>query len=153
MDEETTPITGGCLCGAVRYEASEAPNLNGTCNCRVCQKWTGSAYFAFAGFPKAAFRFTRGEPKFHKSSAVMERGFCAECGSGVATRYLFPEWAGRVFVGLGTLDDPEAVPLNFHFGVESQLSWVHFDDDLHRARCDEDADLAAAFAAAEAGEE
>ena len=71
MDEKATPITGGCLCGAVRYEASEPPDLNGTCNCRNCQKWTGSSYLAFAGFPKTAFRFTLGEPKFYNSSAVL----------------------------------------------------------------------------------
>jgi hypothetical protein len=112
-------------------------------------RWTGGAYLAFAGFPKTAFRFTQEEPKFYRSSAVMERGFCANCGSGVINRYLFRKWEDRVFVGLGTLDDPEAVPLHFHIGIESQLSWVHFDDDLHRARCDEDPDLAAALAAAE----
>jgi hypothetical protein len=149
MGEFSLPMTGGCLCGAIRYEASEPPNLNGTCQCRKCQKWTGSAYSTFAGFPKEAFRFTQGEPKFYKSSAIMERAFCADCGSGLANRYLFPEWGGRVFVGIGTLDDPEAVPLNFHFGAESQLSWVHFDDGLHSARCDEDPVLAAALAAAE----
>lgn len=149
MNDKAVKITGGCLCGAVRYEANEAPDLNGTCNCRNCQKWTGSTYLAFAGFPRAAVRFTKGEPKFYKSSAILERGFCADCGSGVANRYLFAGWDARVFVGLGTLDDPEAAPLHFHFGVESQLSWVHFNDELHRARCDEDADLAAALAAAE----
>ena len=149
MNEDANKITGGCLCGSLRYEASEPPDLNGTCQCRACQKWTGGAYLAFAGFPKTAFRFTQGEPKFYRSSAVMERGFCANCGSGVVNRYLFPKWEDRAFVGLGTLDDPEAVQLHFHFGIESQLSWVHFDDDLHRARCDEDPDLAAALAAAE----
>ena len=53
-----------------------------------------------------------------------------------------------VWVPLGTLDDPEAVSLRFYYGVETQLSCVHFDDDLPRTRCDEDAGLIAAFRAA-----
>jgi len=57
-----------------------------------------------------------------------------------------------VYVPLATLDHPEAVSLDFHYGVETQLPWVHFDDDLPRIRCDEDPGLAAAFAAAEADE-
>jgi hypothetical protein len=58
-----------------------------------------------------------------------------------------------VLVHIGTLDHPEAVSIEWHYGVESQLPWVHFDDGLPRERCDEDAELAAAFVAAEAGEE
>ena len=58
-----------------------------------------------------------------------------------------------VWVHIGTLDEPEAAPIDSHYGVESQLSWVHFDDDLPRARCDEDPDLAAAFAAASEGKD
>jgi hypothetical protein len=58
-----------------------------------------------------------------------------------------------VWVHIGTLDEPESASIDSHYGVESQLSWVHFDDGLPRTRCDEDPKLAAAFAAAEAGEE
>ena len=50
------------------------------------------------------------------------------------------------WVQIGTLDHPEVVSLDFHYGVETQLSWVHFDDELPRTRCDEDPALAAAFA-------
>ena len=57
------------------------------------------------------------------------------------------------WIQVGTLDHPEAVSIDFHYGVETQLPWVHFDDDLPRTRCDEDPSLAAAFASAEAGEE
>ena len=56
------------------------------------------------------------------------------------------------WVHIGTLDKPEAVSIGAHTGVESQLPWVHFDDGLPRGRCDEDPEMAAAFAAAEADE-
>lgn len=47
----------------------------------------------------------------------------------------------HVYITIGTLDSPEVVELGFHFGVESQLPWVHFDDNLPRIRSDEDPDL------------
>ncbi len=46
MVEETMPITGGCLCGAVRYEANELPSKGVVCHCHVCQRTTGSAFEA-----------------------------------------------------------------------------------------------------------
>ncbi len=147
--------TGGCICGAIRYEASEPPNKSGTCHCHICQQFSGSAYWAFAGFPVSAFRFTKGEPKIYKSSPIAERGFCRDCGSSMIVRYLeqmgggAKSGPGQYWVGIGTLDHPEAVTLDYHYGVEGQLPWVHFDDDLPRTRCDEDPDLATTYAAAE----
>ena len=156
MVEETTQITGGCLCGAVRYEATEPMSKGTVCHCRVCQRTTGSAFEAIVRFPRTAFRFTKGEPKRYRSSSIMEKCFCPDCGSTLTDRYLV-RWGAvtpdMVWVHIGTLDKPEAVSIDFHYGVESQLPWVHFDDGLPRARCDEDPELAAAFAATEAGEE
>lgn len=56
---------------------------------------------------------------------------------------------GQYWVGIGTLDHPEAVSLNYHYAVETQLPWVKFDDDLPRTRMNEDPDLAESYAAAE----
>ncbi len=158
MVEETMPITGGCLCGAVRYEASEPPIETGTCHCRMCQKSTGSAFMTMARFSRTVLRFTKGEPKLYRSSSIKEKGFCPDCGSSLFDQYLVRKAArgfnpDTVFVLIGTLDRPEAVSIASHNGVESQLPWVHFNDGVPRYRCDEDPELAAAFAAAEAGEE
>ncbi len=153
------PITGGCLCGAVRYEASEPPIETGTCHCRMCQRWTGSAFMVMARFSQTALRFTKGEPKLHRSSSIQEKGFCPDCGSSLFGRYLVPKskdvhlHPDMVWVQVGTLDHPEAVSIAWHYGVESQLPWLHFDDGLPRARCDEDPELAAAFTAGEVGGE
>ena len=66
---------GGCMCGAVRYECDEEPISAGTCHCRTCQGWTGSACHAFVGFPTTTLRFTKGEPKIYEApGAVKERG-------------------------------------------------------------------------------
>ena len=156
MDEETTPITGGCLCGAIRYESSEPPIKGVICHCRMCQKSTGSAFMVSAGFSRSALRFTKGEPKLYRSSSIKEKGFCSNCGSLLFDQYLVRTGGSSpdiVWVQLGTLDHPEAVSIASHYGVESQLPWVHFDDGFPRGRCDEDPEMAAAFAAAEASGE
>ena len=75
MGEKIMPITGGCLCDAVRYETTEPPSNVSYCHCRKCQKAYGQTSGIFAIFVKGVLRFTKGEPKYYKSSAWMERGF------------------------------------------------------------------------------
>ncbi len=154
MTDKTLPITGGCMCGAVRYEATEPPQEVGYCHCRMCQKNTGSAFGVFAAFQEDAFRFTRGEPKLYKSSDIAERGFCADCGSTVMARYYDPDHLlEKVWVYVGTLDHPEDAPPTGHSGIESQVPWLTIDDDLPRTRTEDDPDIIAAKAAAGQGEE
>ena len=152
MTEKTMPVTGGCLCGAVRYEASEPPHHAEYCHCRMCQKHTGSAVGVYAAIRADSFRITRGEPKFYKSSDIIERGFCADCGSSLMARYFDPDHP-YVWVCVGTLDRPEDAPPTQHFGIESQIPWLTIHDDLPRMRTEEDPDFVAAKAAIEQGEE
>ena len=156
MAEETTLLTGGCLCGEVRYEVSDPPSEGGLCHCRVCQKTTGSAFEALFGCLETKFHYTKGEPKRYRSSSIMEKSFCPTCGSPLTDQYIVSASEffskDKVWVHIGTLDKPEAISIILHTGVESQMSWLHFDDGNPRTRCDEDPELAAAFAAGEAGE-
>lgn len=133
-DEMTTPITGGCLCGAVRYEARE-PIDSAYCHCRMCQRWAGAPTAAGLGFRTAALRITRGQPKFYKSSPSADRGFCADCGSNLLMRY--PD-IDEIWASIGSLDDPEKAPPLRHVGIESQLSWFVLADDLPRIRSEEE---------------
>jgi hypothetical protein len=151
MSDKTMPITGGCLCGAVRYEASEPPHDVMYCHCSRCQKQTGSAFDVVAGFPADSFRITSGEPKFYKSSEILERGFCADCGSGVIGRYFDPD-DPMVWVKVGTLDHPEDAPPTQHFGIESQMPWLTIDDDLPRAHTEDGPVFISAKEAVERGE-
>jgi len=155
---------GGCLCGAITYACDDDPVSAGTCHCRRCQKWTGGPYFALVGFPTSTLKFTKGAPKmFREPGAIKERGFCAICGSPIWDRYLIklndfrekegdPSGPDTVWIPIGTLDHPERVKLEFHFGVESELPWSRFEDDLPRTRSEDDPGIAAAFAAASKGE-
>ena len=119
MSDKTMPITGGCLCGAVRFEATEPPTGVGYCHCRMCQKaygHTSGIFVMFIGAQTGALRFTKGEPKYYKSSAELERAFCSNCGSPLGTRGA----KGHRMVMAGTLDHPEEWPPDeAHSGIES----------------------------------
>ena len=72
-------LSGGCACGAIRYETESDPVIMLNCHCRDCQKASGSAYAAIVVFPSDAVRMT-GEPRYHKvvgnAGKAVERGFC-----------------------------------------------------------------------------
>src|SRR5436853_6157554 len=100
--------TGGCLCGAVRYESAGEPLFSLQCHGRDCQRSSGTAYVAAMRVPAAGFRVTQGAPKRYiaRSDAgnAVTRFFCSDCGSP-----LYIQVASRPdIVGLrvGTLDDP-----------------------------------------------
>ena len=61
-----TPFSGGCACGAIRYECSAEPLLPLNCHCRDCQRASGSAYAAVLAVPVAAFTLTKGDLKYHR---------------------------------------------------------------------------------------
>ena len=148
-------ITGGCYCGAIRYESDEPPISAMVCHCRDCQRWTGSAFLAAVAFTLTGFRYTKGSPKLNQSSSILERCFCSDCGSSLHSRYLVELSEGsasgldNTWISVGTLDKPEVVEMEFHYGVERQLPWVHFDDDLPRIRCDNDPVMINALSVAE----
>ncbi len=61
MGEKTMPVTGGCLCGAIRYESTEPPNWVVSCHCRMCQQASGGLFCLGVEFTGEAFRYTKGE--------------------------------------------------------------------------------------------
>src|SRR5262245_20792872 len=75
------PIIGGCLCGAVRYEALVPPSKGAYCHCDLFKKSYGGLFMAGLGFKCSGFRFVLGSPIYHRSSTIARRGFCADCGS------------------------------------------------------------------------
>jgi hypothetical protein len=86
-DQTALPITGGCQCGAVRYEANAAPIRPSLCHCRMCQKAYGNVFGALVSFPAENFRFVSGKPKDYRSSKIAIRGFCESCGTPLTFIY------------------------------------------------------------------
>ncbi len=148
MAENSKPdpsVTGGCQCGALRY-VMHVPRVENAhaCHCRMCQKATGGLFAALAGCPKDRLEWTRGQPAFFASSNVASRGFCPDCGTPLTFAYNRPD--ARIYVTIGSLDDPEQAVIGKQYGVESRLSWVSFCEDVAQERSGESAEEAAFFA-------
>lgn len=148
-DERAT--TGGCYCGAIRYEATESPVGSGMCHCRMCQKWTGLAAAMGVFFPLESFRFTKGKPRTYMTSKILERSFCADCGTSIGHRYVAGELEDKMDVFIGTLDHPEDYDgPQGHFGIESHLTkWMVLADDVPKREADGTPWLADAWARVE----
>ncbi len=124
--------TGGCLCGAVRYESAGDPVFSLQCHCRDCQRQSGTAYIAAMRVPAAGFRVTRGMPKRYltrsDSGNEVSRVFCGDCGSAlyvqVSTR---PDLVG---LRVGTLDDPSGFRAEADIFVKSAQPWDHMNPAL-----------------------
>jgi len=123
-EDAQTGLTGGCQCGAVRYRLAKAPSRANVCHCRMCQKASGAPFMAFAALNQADLDWTRGAPKTFASSAVAERGFCAECGTPLSYHAFEGEW---ISVTIASLDDPSAIAPTAQFVVEAKYPWL---DDL-----------------------
>ena len=80
--------TGGCQCGAVRYALSERPKNPCICHCRMCQKQFGNFFGAFTDVDIAYFKLSRGKITYFKSSDDALRGFCRDCGTPIAYKFV-----------------------------------------------------------------
>jgi hypothetical protein len=120
------PQSGGCLCGRVRYEITEAPRLAYTCHCRDCQRLTSSAFSMAIVVSEASFRVTTGEPRPIESRAdsgrIKARWVCPDCGCWVYSSSVPDNGIRRVRAG--SLDDPSWVRPTAHFWTRSRLPWV-----------------------------
>jgi hypothetical protein len=122
-----TRITGGCQCGAVRYALNAPLGRASICHCRMCQKALGHFYAPYVGVPLAAFALTRGKLAIFKSSDLVERGFCRDCGTPLSFRFVRED---RIDVTIGSLDDPSIAKPAIQWGIEGELPWVHELDEL-----------------------
>lgn len=77
LDLQMKPITGGCACGAIRYEVTAEPIVTFNCHCRDCQKTTGGGYTPVFYVPVNAFKITRGTPKYFGTTSEMMATTCA----------------------------------------------------------------------------
>lgn len=128
-----TPIrrTGGCLCGAVRYEAEGEPVYAGYCLCADCRKASGSGFIPFMGYPASAVSVT-GETR---------RYTCTAYRGGEAVRNICPQCGGLVFGGVlgqdtmhtlyaGTLDDPSGFSPRMVIFGRDRPAWVILPEGL-----------------------
>lgn len=126
-------ISGGCMCGAIRFTCSAEPLLTLNCHCRDCQKATGAAFVTALGVPSAAVVIT-GQPKYYSVKAdsgnMISRGFCPDCGSR-----LFVEtsgWPDAIVIHLASLDDPSCYQPTMDIWTSSAQKWDYMNPSLQK---------------------
>lgn len=124
-----TPVHGGCLCGAVRYEVT-APFLRANfCHCSRCRKHTGAAASAQGRVPRKGFRLLAGADRVavFRPPGGMAKAFCDRCGSSL----FGGSWPDgpEVSIRLGTLDDDPGIRPQFHNYVADAPPWLPVPDD------------------------
>jgi hypothetical protein len=126
-------MTGGCLCGQVRYAANADPVFVGVCHCTHCQKQTGTAFSVLVGIPKSAMSIQGQVKTFHDtgdSGQPVERHFCPECGSPIFSDVAV--MPGVAFIKAGTLDDTTWLDPNIHVYCDSAERWTPIPERSQR---------------------
>ena len=118
-------MNGSCLCGAIAYEVSGAPEGMAVCHCGQCRKQSGHLW-ASAHVPDADLSI-RGDVRWFQSSENAQRGFCPTCGS-----FLF--WKDsrdpHISFSLGSLENPTGVTLARHIFTADRGDYYTISDDL-----------------------
>jgi hypothetical protein len=123
--------SGGCHCGAIRYDVDGEPQHVALCHCSDCRRSAGAPMVSWAAFTEDALTVTQGQPITFNSSGAAMRSFCGTCGTGLFYRNadMLP---GIVDIQSVTLDDPEALPPDAHIQVAERLNWMDDLDSLTR---------------------
>lgn len=123
------PFSGGCACGAVRYECSASPLHMLNCHCRDCQIASGSAYSPTVIMERSAVHITRGQTaayeRLAESGHVAKREFCPNCG----TPLFASSSAGPGYIGIraASLDNPTWFRPEANVWVKSAQPWDWID--------------------------
>jgi|SRR5579862_3353021 len=124
-------MTGGCLCGQVRYSANAEPAFTGVCHCTSCQKQSGGAFNIVVAVPQAALSMT-GTTKSYAARGDSGNDnvskFCPNCGSVILSEpAVMP---GVSILRVGTLDDTSWIKPSMEIYCDSKQSWVELGGGL-----------------------
>ncbi len=140
MTDTTTlpPLTGGCLCGHVRYEARPDHREGYYCHCRMCQLAFGNVRAAFLNLRKSEVTWFN-PPTYFVSSKIARRGFCGHCGTPLSFEF---NDSLNMDLSVGSLDDPCVLTPTAHYAIESRIANWHVEDGLPGHRLDENSTIA-----------
>ena len=132
MTKITSPFSGGCACGAIRYQSTAEPILMLNCHCRDCQRSSGGPYCSFVVVPTDSFKLLQGSPRFYgtpsEAGGKTHRGFCADCGTPVFGK---PDAAPQfVAIRTASLDDPSGFNLQMEVWTCDAQPWDQINPTL-----------------------
>jgi hypothetical protein len=126
------PLTGGCLCGEVRYVVDWAVERLAACYCSDCQRMTSAGGSVNARVPASAFRLTKGQTKVFTKTAdsgnALHRHFCGDCGS-----WIYNPMGGdpeHVILKAGTFDSHDGMKIELNLWARSRAPWAPMDDTI-----------------------
>jgi hypothetical protein len=115
-------MTGGCLCGRVRYEVEVEDDDAYLCHCGMCRKATGGVAEAFKSVKRDGLTWLR-EPDWYDSSDIARRPYCAQCGSPLG--WMSRDDAETFDLTVGSFDDPSSLRPTKHIWTETMLpAWL-----------------------------
>jgi hypothetical protein len=126
MPSPDAPLTGGCACGAVRFEVTAPFATAGYCHCKRCQRRSGALWSMNAAVPARGFAVTAGEEHIRTWAPPdgLPKAFCELCGG-----HLYAVGDDMRGVRLGAVDgDPEIRP-QWRQWLESAPDWERIPDD------------------------
>lgn len=130
---ELRAYTGGCACGALRYEIAAEPLMSGHCQCRDCQRESGTSHASQMAFPRAAAKIS-GDASFWQKAAdsgnIIARAFCPTCGSPVYSTN--PGMPDLIFIRAASLDEPARFRPQMVVWTRSGQEWDIVDPKLPR---------------------
>ena len=131
MSTETT-MTGGCMCGAVRYETTGESFGVSHCHCHSCRKHNGAAVVTLAGFKADQVTFSGAERKVYESSPGVGRAFCGNCGTPLTWEGDGGEMGPILELHISTFDDPNVLVPTVHAFYPERITWFDIADNLPR---------------------
>jgi hypothetical protein len=115
-------LSGGCLCGAVRFEVSGEVKSVVNCHCTLCRKMNGAAFSTYAAVLDDHFELLQGEVNQHQVTDQATKTFCPRCGTPIFN--MNPKYAGLKILHFGVLDSPEDLLPAVNVYCSSKLDWV-----------------------------
>jgi len=126
--------TGGCLCGAVRYRCRGEPISQGLCQCRRCQRQSGSAFLMATVFAREAVTIEQGQLTTYAAVAddggSLRRHFCPICGSAIMIT--LDRYPGIRSIMGGTIDDTSRLRPTFSLWCASGQPWLELPPAVTR---------------------
>ena len=132
MGDNPETVTGGCMCGAVRYETTGESFGVIHCHCQSCRKHNGAPVVTLAGFKADQVKFSGDERKIYESSPGVGRAFCGNCGTPLTWEGDGGDLGPIVELHISTFDNPDALVPSAHAFYSERITWMDIADNLPR---------------------
>lgn len=129
---EAISRTGGCMCGAVRFQTVGEPARVIHCHCLDCRKHTGAPMATLPVFKIEQVDFSGTERSMFRSSEDVGRAFCPKCGSSLTFETTLQEYGQLCAIHISAFDDPETLLPTHHSFYAERIGWFDVVDDLPR---------------------